>query len=315
MYVSVTRRLSQGQPAAAARPAVTLFATATLLHALAYAAFARLLGSPTTIGTSRAGSGRVLAGWRVPWVSSGTSAVAINQVRLALRTPRGRATILSPVMLFIVLALVSLRSGHGAQVAAVTLGSGLSVASFASFVALIAIVPLAMNQFAIDRAGLTLTFLAPVDTSSLLAGKAIGNGLVAAIPATACVLGAMALFRTGHPALWSCIPLSLLATYLLVAPVAAALSAMFPRAVDMNSIGQGSNAHGAAGLLGTLAFVAAGAPSLLLVLLATRLLERPALAPLFLVAWTTVCAAAGLLLFRAVANLFERRRETLALIG
>ena len=36
-----------------------------------------------------------------------------------------------------------------------------------------------MNQFAIDRAGLTMTMLAPVEHDALLRGKAVGNAVIA----------------------------------------------------------------------------------------------------------------------------------------
>jgi hypothetical protein len=313
-YVDAVRGTADEQSGGTIPPLAALAATALIVHGLAFLAFTRVLGSPFTTGSSRV-AGRLLAGRRVPWVSPGGSAVALNQLKLALRTPRGRATILSPFMLFGVLALVSMRSDAGVRVSFFPLGDGLAVAAFACFVALIAIVPLAMNQFAVDRAGLTLVLLSPLDTRTLLAGKAIGNALIAAIPAAGCLVAAMLLFRDGHPALWLCIPLTLIATYLVVAPVAATLSAVFPRAVDMNSVGQGSNAHGGAGLLGTLAFLAAGAPCLLLVLLATRLVGRPGLAPLFLLVWTAVCAGAGALLFRVAAAVFDRRREALGMVA
>jgi beta-lactamase regulating signal transducer with metallopeptidase domain len=171
-----------------------------------------------------------------------------------------------------------------------------------------------MNQFAIDRTGLTMTLLAPLETRDLLRGKAIGNALVAAIPTGICFIAAFVLFPAGNAALWLSVPLTLAASYLLLAPVAAVLSAIFPRAVDLNSIGRGSNAHSAAGLLGTLAFVISGGPCLLLVLLATTILERPVLAPLFLLVWLLICAGVSLLLFSAAAALFERRRENLGLI-
>jgi hypothetical protein len=176
------------------------------------------------------------------------------------------------------------------------------------------VLPFAMNQLAVDRAGLTLALLAPLDARTLLAGKAAGNALVAAIPASLCIAAALALFPSGNPALWVCVPLALTATYVLTSPLAAALSIVFPRTVDLNSIGRGSNAHGAAGLLGTLACVAAGGISLLLVLAATVVLRQPVLAPLLLVAWVAISGVTALLLFRPVATLFERRREDLGLL-
>jgi hypothetical protein len=315
MYTRTVRAAAASDFATTVPPLLALAGGAALLHAFAFAVFVRILNAPGTIGSSRAGSSRRPAAWRLPGVSPGTSAVALNQLRLALRTPRGRSTILSPLVVFVMFAVVMMRSGSGSmEFAFIRLQSGVRLAAFASFVSLLSIVPLAMNQFAIDRAGLTLALLAPLETRELLRGKAVGNALIAAIPAALCLVGALILLPGGHPALWLSVPLTLVATYLLVAPAAAVLSAMFPRAVDLNSIGRGSNAHGAAGLLGTLAFAVSGAPCLLLVLLATKFFERPALAPIFLTAWGVVCAGLSVALFSAAASLFERRRENLGMI-
>ena len=111
---------------------------------------------------------------------------------------------------------------------------------------------------------------------TLLRGKAVGNAVIALIPGTVCFIAAALLLPGGDPALWVCIPLTAIATYLTAAPIAAILSAIFPRAVDLNSIGRGSNAHGAAGLLGMLAFVAAAAPGTLLAMLVALALRAAA---------------------------------------
>lgn len=277
------------------------------LHGLAFGIFSRLLSVPASAGSRTA---QTRWGARLPGVAAATSAVALAQLKLGLRTPRGRSTILSPLVLFMMLAFVMLRGGDGEDLELLALRSGIGVASFITFVALLSIVPLAMNQFAVDRAGLTMTLLAPIETRSLLAGKAIGNGLLAGIPAGLCLIGSLLLFPEGRPELWVSIPLAMLAIYLLAAPAAAALSAVFPKAVDLNTIGR-SNAHGAAGLLGTLVLLAAGLPCLLLALLATAVLDRPVLAPVFLLLWVVLCAGLSRLLFGAAAVLFERRREAL----
>ena len=186
--------------------------------------------------------------------------------------------------------------------------------TFSSFVSLLAILPLAMNQFAIDRAGLTLTLLAPVDTMTLLRGKAVGNAVdrrdsrrrllhrrrAAASRRRPGAVGVHSAHRDRRLPDWS-------------APIAAILSAIFPRAVDLNSIGRGSNAHGAAGLLGMLAFVAAAAPGTLLAMLVGVGLQRPILAPLAVVVWMVVALGISLVLFRLAADIFDRRRENLGL--
>ena len=291
-----------------------LVAAATLAHAVGLSMFGRVLSSPAGAGSGRTASAGVRTQWRIPGVSPGISAVAINQLRLALRTPRGRSTLLSPLALFVMFAAMMWRGGTGMEFGPLRLRSGIGLAAFASFVSLLSIFPITMNQFAIDRAGLTLTLLTPLDTPALLRGKAIGNALIAGIPASIATIGAAILFPSANFAMWLSIPLTLVATYLLIAPVAAILSAIFPRAVDLNSIGRGSNAHGAAGLLGTLTALIAGLPCAMLILLAARVLHQTALAPLFLLVWIGICLAADVFFFRMAAALFDRRKENLAMM-
>ena len=122
------------------------------------------------------------------------------------------------------------------------------------------------------------------------------------------------MFPGGSPALWLAIPIALTSVYLVVAPIAAILSAIFPRVVDLNSIGSGSNAHGLAGLLGLLAFVAAGVPCLLIVMAASRWIQRPALVPVLLLGWCAVAYGVNLVLFSLARTIFARRRENLAML-
>ena len=112
--------------------------------------------------------------------------------------------------------------------------------------------------------------------------------------------------------MWLAIPIALTSVYFVVAPIAAILSAIFPRVVDLNSIGSGSNAHGLAGLLGLLAFLGAGVPSLLIVMAASRWIERPALVPVLLLGWCAVAYGVNLVLFGVARKIFARRRENLA---
>jgi hypothetical protein len=312
LYVRTVRTSPGSERGSSAAGLAGLAAVGTTLHLLAFAAFVRVLGSTATPGQKRAVGGTAKR-WRIPGVSRDTSAIAINQIRLAFRTPRGRATLLSPIVVFGMFALMTLRSGGTGEFAPFGLQTGLGLATFSSFVSLMAILPLAMNQFAIDRAGLTLTMLAPVATMTLLTGKAVGNAIIALIPGTVCFIAAAVLLPGGDPALWACIPLTAAAAYVTAAPIAAILSAIFPKPVDLNSIGRGSNAHGAAGLLGMLTFAAAAAPGTVLALVVGRGLERPLFAPLAVLLWILVSFGISLVLFRLAADIFNRRRENLGL--
>ena len=293
----------------AAIPLAQLGFIAVLTQLVGFAAFRRVLDMPVSLGTRRAGSLGGLWDRVIPGLSPGASAVAMTQLRLALRTPRGRATIGSSLLMPIVFVALAYRgSGFPRMLAA----NGLALATFGGFVSVLALIPLAMNQFAIDKAGFTRQMLTPLSIGDLLVGKAVGNALIAAGPTAFGILLAGTLLPGGHPALWIAIPLGLLAAYLLLAPAAAALSAIFPKSVDLNSIGTNGNAHQAAGLLGMLAFAAAAAPPALLTYVALSILNRPDLTPVLLLAWCAIAFVLAHFLFIPVRRLVASRVETLA---
>jgi hypothetical protein len=315
LYVTSTRDAARRELPLAGASLAALAGTGLALHAVGLFVFGRVLASPGSSGARRqAGPMRAAWGRTLPGLSSGASAVALAQLRLALRTPRGRASLLSPVVMIGIFGVLMRRSTGTMDFGSLSLNGGLSLATFGSFVSLISILPIAMNQFAVDRAGLTLALLSPLTDGEYLAGKAIGNGLIAAAPAAFCLMVSIALFPAGSPALWAAIPLGLLAIYFLVAPAAAVFSAVLPRVVDLNSVGRGSNAHGLAGLLGLLSFLAAAVPCVLLALLAIKWLDRPTLVPVFLLAWCGVAYVIGRLLFIPARRVFSRRRENLAML-
>jgi hypothetical protein len=298
----------------AAVPLLALGATAAILHGFGVVIFGRLLSSPGSM-TRRQRASRGGWGVRIPGVSRGAAAVAQAQLRMALRTPRGRSTLLSPLAVFAMLAIVMRRNAGGMEVGFIPLASGLALATFGSAVCVLSVLPFAMNQFAIDRAGLTLALLSPLRDRELLVGKAIGNALIVAGPSLLTVVAAYVLFPAGPVALWLSLPPALLATYAIAVPGAAALSALFPRSVDLNSIGRGSNAHGAASLLGLLVFAAGALPCVLLAVLAIAVLDRPSLTPILMSGWCIAALALSRALLGAVIVLFDKRRENLAIVA
>jgi hypothetical protein len=292
-------------------PPLAILALGTFaLQAAGFAVYKRVIDMPLTLGTRRAGALGGLWNQRIPGVSPATSAVALTQLRLALRTPRGRATIASPLLMPIILAAVTSRGGR--VIPGVNADSGIGLAVFGVVIAILALLPLAMNQFAIDKAGFTRQMLLPLNVRELLFGKAIGNALIAMIPGIFCLAIPAVMFPLGRIAYWPALLLAALATYSLMAPAAALFSALFPKTVDLNSIGNASNAHQGATLLGMLAFVLAAAPAVLLAFLAIGWLHRPDLSALFLLGWCAVAFALSYLLFIPVRRLVANRCETLA---
>jgi hypothetical protein len=299
-------------PVSAVLPIAALGTMAFAIATAGYVAFRRVLDMPASMGARTAGAFGGLWDRVIPGLSPAASAVAFTQLRLALRTPRGRATIGSPLLMPLVLAGLAYKRGGTLPIPFLSTASGLPLATFGCFASVLALVPLSMNQFAIDKAGFTRQMLSPLSIHDLLLGKAVGNALVAAIPGVFCFLLPWVILGGGNPSLWLAMPLALISAYVLLAPVAAALSAVFPKIVDLNSIGTNGNAHQAAGLLGMLAFAAAAAPAGLLTFVAVRWLQRPQLAPLFLLGWCVIAFGISFLLFIPVRRLVAGRVETLA---
>ena len=298
-------------PPAAVIPLAELAGVMLLMQTAGFAAYRRVLDIPVSLGARRAGSFGGLWDRVVPGLSAAASAVAFTQLRLALRTPRGRASMATPLLLPVLFGFIASRHG-GLSIPGVEGERGLALAAIGAFASILALLPLAMNQFAIDRAGFTRQMLSPIGIGELLAGKAAGNALIAGIPAAICFVLAALVFHGSHPLLWLGLIFGLASTYLLLAPAAAALSAIFPKAVDLNSIGNNSNAHQAAGLLGMLSIAASAAPTILLSLLALTVLHRPELVPLFLFGWAAIAFGISRLLFIPVRRLVASRCESLA---
>jgi hypothetical protein len=298
-------------PAAAITPLASLLLVALAIQALGFAAYRRVLDMPVSMGARRAGSFGGLWNRRIFGMSPAASAIAFTQVRVALRTPRGRASIFSPLLMTVVLAGLAYRGGR-MPIPGLDGRNGLALATFGLVASILGLIPLAMNQFAIDKAGFTRQMLSPLSVRELLAGKAVGNGLTAAIPALFCLLVPAVMFPGGRATFWIALALGAVATYALTAPAAAALSALFPKQVDLNSIGNRGNAHQAAGLLGILAFAAAVAPPALLTFVAMKLLQRPDLVAVFMIGWCALALAISYALFIPVRHLVASRCETLA---
>ncbi len=314
LYVATVKNGVAGRGSAAASSAAGLALWALALHGLTWPVYRRLLQTPATSGgrRSRIRSRRTVR--TIPLVQARTSAVAVAFARLAFRTPRGRAVILMPIVMTAAFAAMSAIKGTSIPIGPVHVGGGYSLALFGIVMGLLSIGPLVFNQFAVDRAGLTLEFLAPISTRELLYGKALGGAAIAAVPcAVAAVAGAFTGARA--PLLWLLVLLGACSSYAITAPVAAVLSLLFPRSVDLSSVGQGSNAHQVAGLLGFLAFALSCAPPVVLTIVSWRILESSLGAPILLAVWLAVALALSWIGFRIAERLLDERRENLAMVA
>ena len=311
LYIRGTRSAASGGLATAGASALALLASALVINGLGFFAFGRVLDGPAG-SASRAGATAEGAWRRLPGLSPGASAVAMAHLRLVTRTTRGRTSLMGPLLMLVMFSALAFKQQGVMDFGSFHLEGGLPLATFVSFISLVAMVPIGMNQFAVDRAGLTMVLLSPLPEGEYLAGKAVGIGLTSLPTSFFCILAVFVMFPGGAAPLWLSIPLGLAATYLLVAPMAAIFSAMLPKLADLSSIGGKGNAHGLAGLLGLLSFVVSTAPSLVLVLIATKLLDRPWLAPVLLLAWCAVAFVLSRILFIVARGIFLSRRENLA---
>ncbi len=315
MFTTATRRAIAGDTAQAGRSLVALGAITIALHGLGLLAFLKVLNSPGSTGARRSAPMSTLWTRRIPGLTTGASAVALAQLRLAMRTPRGRSIMISPLAMLFIFGVMMYRGSGTMDFGPFKFGSGLGLATFAAAVCMLSILPIAMNQFAVDGPGLTMTLLSPLEDAELLAGKAAGNALIQLLPLLVAIGVTLIVFPAGSRALWATLPLALLAIHFIVSPLAAICSATFPREVNMNSIGRGSNAHGAAGLLGMLSFVGASVPPILITLFALRTLERPILAPVLMAVWCLIAYGIGRVLFGPARRIFRARRENFVMLG
>ena len=303
---------AQAGPINAVIPLAGLIGIALALQGAAFVGFRRVLDMPVSMGARRAGGFGGLWERAIPGLSHTASAVALTQLRLAVRSPRGRQMMITPLLIFTMFAVVLSQRGDIPFPGLRTSG-GIGLAIFSCVMCLFAALPFASNQFAIDRAGFTRLMLAPITLHDLLVGKAVGNLLIMVGPALVCWATAAVLFPGASPALWIAIPLAFASVYFLFAPIAAALSAAFPRTVDLGSIGNRSNAHQAAGFLSLASIGVSVLPVAGLTALALLFLQRAALLPVLLAVWCVAAYVICRLLLIPVRRFVDARREDLGL--
>ena len=314
MYLTTVQASTRGETARAGRSVAMLGTLALVLHCFAFVAFRKVLESPGSTGGKRGTPMREIWTRRLPGMSAPASAVALAQLRLALRTPRGRSILLSPLVVFLLFGAMMYRNAGTADMGPFHFSSGIGLATVCSFFSILSVLPIATNQFAVDRAGLTLALLSPLGEQELLTGKAVGNALIVGPTALLCMVVARGVFPGDPVSLWAALLMGLTAMYVIAAPIAAIVSAMFPRVANLNSIGRGGNPHGLANFIGMLSLLAGGVIPLLLSLAATKLLDRPILAPVFVGAWCLIAIGVSRLLFMPAVRIFHSRRENLAML-
>jgi hypothetical protein len=314
LYGLGVRAAAAGRMASAWAHVGGLALEGVLLFALSAAVHRRLLESIESDHRHRATAAVHARVMRLPLLNTATSAVALAQVRTSLRSVRGRLAVLLPGPI-VALMVMLLRGMPEVQLTGlftthsyVLLGGGI-------IFSLYALQPFTMNLFGSDRAGLTLEFLAPMSGADLARGKVAGCAMVFAVSAAICVVSTLAVSRAGSPLDWLATLAGGAATYMLFAPIAVWLSALFPVASDLSKTGAGGNPHPLSMLVGTFVVILLAAPAALILAGVSYWGQRHAMALAAMLMWMVTTALAAWPLMRLASRAVDARRENLALVA
>jgi hypothetical protein len=248
---------------------------------------------------------------RLPGASPATSAIALTFFRLITRSVRGRVVLFTAPLPAFLLGFMWRGRSMGFVDEAYT---GVLVLAVAGMLALMSLSAFLTDQFAVDRAGLTLTFLSPASGVEIVAGKAIGALAAFAIPLGIGTVAAVSLHPRGSPWVWLGALFCALGAFVAQSPFAAALAAWFPAPFDLTRL-KGGNPHPLASILGLLASAVAYGVCGGTLAVALAVTHSPAAG--VLASLLVLAAAAGLarLGWPLAAQALDARRENLAMIA
>jgi hypothetical protein len=291
-----------------------LLVEAAALYAISSAAHRKLIESTESGGGRRmaAAQGRE---FRLPGLTPAASAVAIAQARTAWRSVRGRLIVFMTGPLLALLGILPRRVQEDFPGGRFFVSEGYALLGVGIIFSLYALQAFSMNQFASDRAGLTLQFLAPISDVDLVKGKAVGCGIFLSVAVLLCVVCSLLVAANGSPLVWLAVLLGGAATYILLSPVAVWFSALFPVASDLSKTGTGGNPHSLAFLIGTILVFAFSSPAVMILAIAHHRFHRPGLTLLLMAAWALVAAVIALPLLKLAARALTERRENIALVA
>ncbi len=311
------RVISEGlarRPARAAGAVGVLALQALALFLVSSRVHRQMLSSLEGDG-SRRGSSEIRArAPKVPLLTPAASAVAWAQFRGALRSVRGRLTILLPGPMLGIL-VIAFRGMPAERLATTAAEQGYLMLAAAFVLTLYSIHAVSMNFFGSDRAGLTLQLLSPIRDRDLAWGKVAGLGMIVSMGAIVCLAVSLSVARSGPVPYWIATLLGAGATFMLLTPVALWFSALFPVVSDLSKTGSGGNPHPLPMIAGTVCTALFAAPAVLIVLAAEFWFARPFMAVPLMAAWLGVTIAIAVPLINLSARTIGYRRENLAMIA
>jgi hypothetical protein len=247
---------------------------------------------------------------RLPGMWPGTSAVALAQVRTALRSVRGRLVVLLPGPLVAMIAMLFEGQNMPEGLERLTIARGYLSLGAGLLFGLYAAQAITLNQFASDRAGLTLEFLAPIRDIDLVRGKTVGCAVLIGAGAVISLICAAVVAPAGSPWLWIATIAGGAATFLVTSPLSTWISIALPVAADLSKTGAAGNPHTLGMLAGSVAIAVAAAPAA-----AILALFPPFRALVAMMLWLALTAVIARPLLGSAARLLRIRRENLALVA
>jgi hypothetical protein len=239
--------------------------------------------------------------------------VAAAQIRVALRSVRGKLAVYpaAPMILVSGWAITRYAVRKVPFLEAVT-PEGHFIVWFGALIVLLSLEPILFNQFASDRGGLTLQFLAPLSDRELVLGKALASAALIGLSLAPVIVAAIILAPRGSPLAWAAALAGCASIAILFIPIATILSAVLPKPADLNRMGTAGNAHALATFLGFVLTFALATPPILLGAVGTLFLGPGGTLALSL-GWMLAMALASWPLFLGATRLVGERRESLAL--
>jgi len=275
----------------------------------------RMIGGVEGDRSRRAEGARPVRHWRVPLLGPAASAVAVAQVRTAMRSVRGRLSILLPGPLLAALTVVLSRMPAEESFAAAVTAHGHLLFGTGVLISIYSFQVFSLNLFGTDRAGLTMQFLQPISHVELARGKLAGLAMVIGATAGLCLVAALAAAPGGDPLLWVAVLAGGAATYLWLMPVFIWLSALFPVAADLSKTGSAGNPHGLTMFVGMVVVAVAALPVVAVVLAAQYWFRNPIVAVVAMGVWLVLALAVSVPLVSIAARTIVLRRENLAVVA
>jgi hypothetical protein len=294
---------------------VTLLAAQAIgLFLLSARVHRHMLGSLEGEGGRRRNAEIRASSMRLPLLTAAASAVAWAQFRGALRTVRGRLTILLPGPMLGILT-IAFRGIPRERLANAAAEQGYLMLGAALVLTLYSIHAVSMNFFGSDRAGLTLQLLSPIRDRDLAWGKVAGLAMIVAMGTVVCLAVSLSVARSGPAPYWIATLLGGAATFTLLSPVALWFSALFPVASDLSKTGAGGNPHPLPMIAGTLCTALFAAPAALIIMAAEFWFGNAFAAIPLMAAWLVVTIAIAVPLINLSARTIGYRRENLAMVA